>query len=110
MKELRPIMFSNVLYEIVSKLLPNRLKVCLDKCISEEQLAFVEGRSILDNSLIAIEVIRVMERKTRGMKGDLAIKIDISKAFDKVDWGLLEEYASLYTIIEQMDPMDDDVC
>jgi translation initiation factor 2 alpha subunit (eIF-2alpha) len=40
----------------------------------------------------------------------LAIKIDISKAFDKVDWGLLEEYASLYTIIEQMDPMDDDVC
>ena len=57
MKELRPIMFSNVLYEIVSKLLPNRLKVCLDKCISEEQLAFVEGRSILDNSLIAIEVI-----------------------------------------------------
>jgi hypothetical protein len=52
----------------------------------------------------------MMERKTRGMKGDLAIKIDISKAFDKVDWGLLEEYASLYTIIEQMDPMDDDVC
>ncbi|MCI94585.1 replication protein A 70 kDa dna-binding subunit, partial [Trifolium medium] len=40
---------------MVSKLLANRLKACLDKCVSEEQSAFVEGRSILDNALIAIE-------------------------------------------------------
>ncbi|MCI64917.1 replication protein A 70 kDa dna-binding subunit, partial [Trifolium medium] len=40
---------------MISKLLANRLRDCLDKCVSEEQSAFIEGRSILDNALIAIE-------------------------------------------------------
>jgi hypothetical protein len=74
---------------MVSKLLANRLKTYLDKCVSEEQSAFIEGRSIFDNALIAIEVIHVLKRRTRGMKGELALKIDISKACDKVDWGFL---------------------
>ncbi|PNX78963.1 ribonuclease H, partial [Trifolium pratense] len=89
MKDMRPISLCNVLYKMVSKLLANRLKDCLEKCVSEEQSAFVEGRSILDNALIAIEIIHAMKRKTRGLKGDLALKIDISKAYDKVDWGFL---------------------
>jgi hypothetical protein len=89
MKDLRPISLCNVLYKMVSKLLANRLKGCLEKCVSEEQSAFVEGRSILDNALIAIEVIHALKRKTKGRKGSLALKIDISKAYDKVDWGFL---------------------
>ncbi|GAU23029.1 hypothetical protein TSUD_336770 [Trifolium subterraneum] len=89
MKDMRPISLCNVLYKVVSKLLANRLKGCLDKCVSEEQSAFVEGRSILDNALIAIEVIHALKRRTRGRKGELALKIDISKAYDKVDWGFL---------------------
>ncbi|KAK2394877.1 hypothetical protein QL285_056661 [Trifolium repens] len=94
MKEMRPISLCNVLYKMISKLLANRLKCYLDKCVSEEQSAFIEGRSILDNALIAIEVIHVLKRRTRGMKGELALKIDISKAYDKADWefmrGMLE--------------------
>ncbi|GAU48422.1 hypothetical protein TSUD_405520 [Trifolium subterraneum] len=90
MKDLRPIALCNVLYKMVSKLLANRLRLCLDKCISEEQLAFVEGRSILDNALIAMEVIHALKRRTRGRIGELALKIDISKAYDKVDWGFLK--------------------
>jgi hypothetical protein len=68
MKDLRPISLCNVLYKMVSKLLTNRLKLkrCLDKCVSEEQSTFVEGRSILDNTLIAIEIIHSMKRKTKG--------------------------------------------
>lgn len=89
MKDLRPISLSNVLYKMVSKLLANRLKRCLDKCVSLEQSAFVEGRSILDNALIATEIIHTMKRKTKGWKGDIALKIDISKAYDRVDWGFL---------------------
>jgi hypothetical protein len=89
MKDLRPISLCNVLYKMVSKLLANRLKECLGKCVSEEQSAFIEGRSICDNVLIAIEVIHALKRKTRGIRGELALKIDISKAYDKVDWGFL---------------------
>ncbi|CAJ2652454.1 unnamed protein product [Trifolium pratense] len=89
MKDLRPISLCNVLYKMISKMLANRLRGCLDKCVSEEQLAFIEGRSILDNALIAIEVIHALKRRTRGMKGEQALKIDISKAYDKVDWSFI---------------------
>jgi hypothetical protein len=89
MKDMRPISLCNVLYKMVSKLLANRMKRCLDKCVAEEQSAFVEGRSIIDNALIAIEVIHALQRKVKGFRGDMALKIDISKAYDKVDWGFL---------------------
>jgi hypothetical protein len=89
MKDLRPVSHCNVLYKMVSKLLANRIKACLEKCVSEEQSAFVEGTSILDNALIAIEVIHALKRKTKGRKGELALKTDISKAYDKVDWGFM---------------------
>ncbi|GAU36186.1 hypothetical protein TSUD_274640 [Trifolium subterraneum] len=84
MKDLRPISLCNVLYKVISKVLANRLKFCLEICVSQEQSAFVEGRSILDNALIATEVIHALKRKTTGSRGELALKIDISKA-----WGFL---------------------
>lgn len=57
-KDLRPISLCNVVYEIVLKVLSNRLKPLLHKCISLEQSAFVENRSILDNAMIAIDTIQ----------------------------------------------------
>ncbi|GAU47702.1 hypothetical protein TSUD_190310 [Trifolium subterraneum] len=89
MKDLRPISLCNVLYKMISKVLANRLKCCLDKCVSQEQSTFVEGRSILDNALLSTEVIHALKRKTKGRRGELALNIDISKAYDKVDWGFL---------------------
>lgn len=89
MKDMRPISLCNVVYKMVSKLLANKMKGCLHKCISEEQSTFVEGRSILDNAMIAIEIIHVLKRKTGGNKGKLELKIDISKTYDRVDWKFL---------------------
>ncbi|MCH80235.1 hypothetical protein A2U01_0001001 [Trifolium medium] len=86
MKDFRPISLCNVLYKIISKVLANRLKPLLPQCISQEQSAFVENRSIIDNVMIASEIIHHMKCKTKGKKGEVALKIDISKAYDRVDW------------------------
>ncbi|MCI20643.1 replication protein A 70 kDa dna-binding subunit, partial [Trifolium medium] len=91
MKDWRPISLCNVLYKIVAKVLANRLKPILEKCISENQSAFVPGRSILDNAMAAIEIIHYMKSKTKGKKGEVALKLDISKAYDRIDWEYLKD-------------------
>jgi len=91
MNDWRPITLCNVLYKVISKVLANILKIVLPKCISETQSAFVTGRSILDNDMVAIEVIHYMKTKTRGTNGCVALKLYISKAYDQMDWEYLKE-------------------
>jgi len=91
MKDWRPIALCNVMYKVVAKVLANRLKVVLDKCISEFQSAFVPGRSILDNVMAAIEIIHYMKIKVKGNVGEVALKLDISKAYDRIEWNYLRE-------------------
>lgn len=88
MQDWHPISLCNVVYKLVSKVLANRLKVDLGKCISEVQSAFVPERSILDNALIAIEVVHFMKSKV-GKEGDVALKLDMRKAYDRIDWEYL---------------------
>ena len=75
----------NVNYKILAKVLANRLKKLLPRIISQKQSAFVSGRSITDNVLVAFQIIHLMKRKNKGKQGDVAFKIDISKAYDKID-------------------------
>jgi len=91
MKDLRPIALCNGLYKLVAKVLANRLKKILHKCISEIQSAFVPGRSILNNAMIAIEVVHHMKVGKRVRDKNVALKLDISKAYDTIDWLYLKE-------------------
>lgn len=90
MSDLRPISLCNVLFRILCKVLANRLKVCLATLISPNQSAFVEDPLLTDNALLAFEVNHYIKRQTQGKTGMAALKIDVSKAYDRVEWKFIE--------------------
>jgi hypothetical protein len=90
LKELRLISLCNVLYKIISKVLAGRLKGTLDEIISPNQSAFVPGRLITDNILVAYEVTHFLKNKRRVNDGYLALKLDMSKEYDRVEWNFVE--------------------
>lgn len=72
-------------------MLANRLKKVLPSIIHESQSGFVLGRLITDNILVAYECFHFLEKKKKGKEGYLGLKLDMSKAYDRVEWQFLEQ-------------------
>ncbi|XP_026377806.1 uncharacterized protein LOC113272114 [Papaver somniferum] len=70
----------------------------LDNLVDKAQSAFVPGRLILDNILTAKELIHSMNQYTSSVLGDFALKIDISKAYDRVSRIFLGQCLRAYGI------------
>ncbi|KAL0302797.1 UNVERIFIED_CONTAM: hypothetical protein Sangu_3077700 [Sesamum angustifolium] len=95
----RPISCCNVLYKAITKIIVKRLQRVLPLLITYSQNAFVPGRSISDNILLAQELLagynqtRLPERCT--------LKVDIQKAYDSVEWDFMVEVLKLFNFPHQ---------
>lgn len=86
--DFRPISCCNVVYKCISKFLANRLQTILPVIISGSQSAFVCGRSISDSIFLSQELVQGYGRSI--ITSRCALKIDLQKAFDTVNWGFVK--------------------
>lgn len=101
-KEYRPITCCTTLYKKIAKILTEKLKTVVDYVVGPAQSAFIEGRNILDNVILAHELVKGYTQK--GVFPICLIKIYIRKAYDSVEWSfirmILLEYGMPVKIVE----------
>ena len=68
----------------------SRLKPFMDMLITPYQNAFIQGRNITNNILLAHEIFDTLRKKKGRKKGYGALKIDMCKAYDRVNWNFLK--------------------
>lgn len=88
--QFRPISLCNAAYKLITKVLANKLKTVLPSLIGQEQSSFVPGRQIVENIIVYQEVLHSM-RKKKGRTGIMMFKIDLEKAYDRLDWSFIRD-------------------
>ncbi|KAL2237383.1 UNVERIFIED_CONTAM: hypothetical protein Sindi_0930000 [Sesamum indicum] len=86
-KDFRPISLCNVSRKILSKIMNNQVAVVLPKCISPSQSGFVQGHMIANNILLAQELVHCLG--VNGSKNNAIFKLDMAKAYDRLNWNFL---------------------
>jgi len=87
MSDFRPITLSNFQFKIITKILAEKLASITSWIISPNQRGFIRDIHISECVALAFEAINTLDKKQFG--GNMALKIDISKAFDTLDWNFL---------------------
>ena len=87
-KDFRPIACCTVVYKMISKILTARLQQVIIEVVDYAQAGFIPGRQIIDNILLATELIKGYSRSH--MSPRCVIKVDIKKAYASLEWSYLE--------------------
>ena len=77
------------------------MKTVLPHIISHNQNVFIPGRHITDNIIVAYEAFHTMVNRLKGKQGFMAIKLDMSKAYDRVEWNFLEAIMQKISFVDQ---------
>lgn len=86
----RPISLCSVIYKIIAKAIASRLKISLYYLISVKQSAFVSSHQILNNVLVAFETAHKIKATRKKKRTYMALKLNMSKAYNRVNWKFLE--------------------
>lgn len=89
--DFRPISLCNMMYKLISNVIANRLKQWMHSFISHTQSAFVPRRLITDNVLLAHELMHCLNKKRQGKKGYMSLKLNMSKAYDRISQTFLQK-------------------
>uniref|UniRef100_A0A803NTT8 Reverse transcriptase domain-containing protein n=1 Tax=Cannabis sativa TaxID=3483 RepID=A0A803NTT8_CANSA len=87
--QFRPISLCNFQYKIIAKIFSNRLRPIMEDLVSPVQPAFIPGRWIAKTSILTQELVHKI-RRSKGKGGLMAIKLDMHKAYDKMEWRFLD--------------------
>ena len=89
-KDFRPIGLCNTIYKILTKVIAKRIKPLWSNLIHPSQTSFIPGRVIHENVIIAKEMAHFF-KKCGKKKNVMDIKVDLSKAYDSLEWGFIKE-------------------
>jgi hypothetical protein len=85
-KDFRPISLIHGIAKWVAKVIANQLAPLLSQLVGYHQIAFVRGHCLHDNFMMVQETARKLHRSKQPA---ILLKLDITKAFDMVDWSFL---------------------
>lgn len=87
----RLISLCNVFSRIASKVLANQLKRLFPRIISKNESSFMSSHLITDNVSVTVETMHHTSQKRSRKVEEMALKLDVSKAYNRVKWGCLEK-------------------
>ena len=93
----RPISLYNSIYKVVTKIIVGHLSPFLDKLVSPNLTAFVPRRKGLHNVVVAQELIHSLDKK-KGRVGFMAIKVDLVKAYDHLEWSFIHNILKRFSV------------
>lgn len=85
----RPISLLCFTHKIIFKILASRLSTILPSIISHHQVAFPKNRSIHHHAMLVHKLFQKLNSRIKGSAA--CLKLDITKAFDQVNWDFLFE-------------------
>lgn len=105
--DFRPISCLNTLYKVIEKLLTSRLQKLLSQVISPSQSAFLPGRLLSENVLLATEIVHGYNRRNLESRGML--KVDLRKAFYSINWEFITSALKALAIPDRYTKLDSSV-